>query len=893
MGEVYRARDSKLDRDVAIKVLRADVAGDPDRLARFGREARMLAALSHANIAHIHGFEDSSDTPALVMELVDGPTLADRVAQGALPLDEALEIARQVAEALEAAHEQGIIHRDLKPANIKVRPDGTVKVLDFGLAKALEPAAGSKDHRADRSPTESPTITAGITMPGVILGTAAYMPPEQVKGKPVDRRADVWAYGCVLFEMVTGRRAFDGPTPTEVMLKVIESTPDWTSLPARTPTPIRRLLLRCLEKNPKLRIDSAAMLRLEVTEALSGLSGSGRHLSDVSGAPPMGRAARLPAMAAVVAFTALATSLTTWSLTRTPATSAPASPVTRFALTLPAAQPLALSFNASDLALSPDGSRLAYTVGLQSQLMVRAFDQVDAVPLAGVTGARAPFFSADGRWVAYFDQGGELRRVSVAGGRPITICKVNGTSRGGSWSSDEAIVFATSTSQGLLRVSATGGEPAALTSVSAGERGHFYPSVLPDGQGVLFTVALEPEAGSQIAVLDPSGRQNTLIRHAAQPNYVDTGHLTYASAGSIWAIRFAPDTRQVSGPPARIVEDTISEVMNNRYVNFTVSRLGTVAYARAPVSAERSLEWIDRHGSEELIPVPARPYHHPRLSSDGTRIAVVVEDRKDWDIWTWDLGRSPTTQTLMRLTFGPGVNTYPVWTRDGRIIHNSGREGVQNLSRRATDGTGAEERLTRGPNNQRSLAISPDQRTLIFEESTADMAWNLMRVALDGASTAEVLLRTPFDERNADLSPDGRWMAYESNESGQAEVYVRPFPNVSDAVYRVSSNGGRSPAWAPNGREVFFVNGTEMYSVAVQPGATFRHASAVTLFDAPSVLFDTRQMEGGGAHRMYDVSKDGQRFLVVKYAGADDPVTARHSIVVVHNWFENATIPAR
>ncbi len=894
MGEVYRARDSKLDRDVAIKVLRSDVAGDPDRLARFSREARVLASLNHANIAHIHGFEDSSDVRALVMELVEGPTLADRIAQGALPIDEALEIAKQVAEALEAAHEQGIVHRDLKPANIKVRPDGTVKVLDFGLAKALEPGSATTDQRAEATFAHLPTITAAMTAPGVVLGTAAYMPPEQIKGKAVDRRADIWAFGCVLFEMLAGRRAFEGASSTEVMLKVIEGAPQWTVLPQRTPAPIRRLLERTLEKNPKLRIDSAAVLRLEVTDALAGLSSGGLDGGERGASTPINRSVRLSALVAAGVLGALAASLAAWALTKVRPTPPP--PVTRLALTLPAAQPLAVSFNAPDIALSPDGTRLAYTAGLQSQLMIRALDQLDTVPLAGITGARAPFFSPDGRWVAYFDQGGELRKVSIMGGKPIAICRVNGTSRGASWSADDAIVFATSTSRGLWRVSAAGGEPTALTSVGSGEREHFYPSVLPDGQGVLFVVDGEKREGTDVAVLDPRGQQTTLIRDATLPGYVDAGYLTYAAAGSIWGIRFAPNTRQVSGSPSRVAEGTFGNV-SNPAVNFAVSRRGAVAYVLAPQVVERSLVWINRQGTEEIIPAPPREYQQPRLSHEGTRVAVSItdrgRDRVDWDVWTWDLKDNSPGQTLQRLTFDPGTDTYPIWTHDGRIILNSSRQGRQNVYRRAADGTGAEERLTQSSSNQRPLALSPGDRDLVFEQQTPESAWDLMRVVPDGSSTAEVLLNTPFDERNADLSPDGRWMAYESNESGQTEVYVRPFPNVKDAIYRVSTNRGRSPAWAPSGRELFFVNGSTMYAVAVQLAPTFRHGSPVALFDAPSILFDTRQMAGGGAYRMYDVSRDSQRFLTVKYAGTGDPATARHSIMLVHNWFDNAKMPAR
>jgi serine/threonine-protein kinase len=892
MGEVYRARDGKLDRDVAIKVLRADVASDRERLARFEREARILAALNHPNIAHVIGLEDGADTPALVMELVEGPTLAMRIDIGALPLDEALDIAGQIAQALEAAHDHGIVHRDLKPANVKVRPDGLVKVLDFGLAKALDPT----DAAALSDQANSPTITSpAMTMRGVILGTAAYMSPEQAKGRPVDRRADIWACGCVLFEMLTGRRAFEGEDTTETIAAVVSKEPDWTALPPSTPTSIRRLLHRMLVKNPKQRIDSAAVLRLELGEAAAALKEgvTARDTSQDSGA--VRRWPMLPVVATGL-VAAICASLATWAaMPRAATPSVP--PVTRFLLTLPAAQPIAPSYSAPDLALSPDGTHLAYTVGLQSQLMIRALDQLDAVPVAETIGAHAPFFSPDGRWVGFFDRGGELRKVSIDGGRPIAICKVNGTSRGASWGGDDVIVFTTSSSAGLLTVPATGGTATMLASVTADERAYYHPSVLPDGHGIVFTVVPAGTDRPYVAHLDHSGQRTSVIRDASQPGYVRGGYLTYASGPppqSLWAVRFAPATHQVSGTPVRVVED-LADVSTGLSVNVAVSPRGTLAYIRSPGVPDRTLAWINRAGLETPIAAPSRTYQAPRLSYDNTRLVIVITEfeRANADLWTWDLSRGAADQALLRFTFEPGYETYAAWSRGGRIIYNAQREGVQSMFRRAGDLTGAEERLTQGSNNQRPFAVSPDERHLIFGETTTDTASNLMLLTLDGRSTSEVLLSTPFDEENADLSPDGRWMAYESNESGREEVYVRPFPDVNREVFKVSSNGGRSPAWSPSGGELFFVNGTTMHAVTVQVAPTFRHGRPATLFDRPSVLFDGRNVTRGGSKRMYDVSKDGQRFLVVKVAGTDDADTARHSIVVVHNWFENAAVPGR
>jgi len=879
MGEVYRGRDSKLGRDVALKVLRSEVAGDTERLARFDREARVLAALNHPNIAHVHGIEDGGASPALVMELVDGPTLAQRILAGPLTLEEAIDTGRQIAEALEAAHERGIVHRDLKPSNVKLRPDGLVKVLDFGLAKALDPM----DPQGLTLQADSPTITSpAMTMRGVILGTAAYMAPEQAKGRPVDRRADLWACGCVLYEMLTGRRAFDGEDTTETLAAVVSKEPDWSALPAATPPSLRRLLQRLLVKNSKQRLDSAAAVRLDLAEAevelkagvAGGSSGdAGRH-----------RGWPTPALVAAGLLAALGASLATWAAL--PRSRAAVAPVTRFMLTLPASQPLAQSFNAPDIALSPEATHLAYTVGLESQLMLRALDTVEAVPIAGITGARAPFFSPDGAWIGYFDQGGELRRVAIDGGRPIVICKVDGTSRGASWGDDDVIVFATSNSRGLLSVPAAGGEPTMRAAVATGERGYFFPAVLPRGQGIVYTVVPEAGGGPSVALLDGNGGRTVLVRDASQAAFVESGSgfLVYAANGSMWAARFTPTSRQVSGSLVRIDDLATSMVQPTVGANVTVSRGGTLAYARTPFVPSRTVAWITRTGAETPIAAPVGRYVTPRLSPDGAWLALTMEDRGNTDIFAWDLLHDSPTQTVVRLTFTESADTYPVWSGNSHVVHNRVQRGIV---RRRVDGRGGDERLSPDLFDARPLAMSPDGRQLIFEQNSPEAAWDLMRLAVGDPSSARPLLRKRFDERNAALSPDGRWLAYESNETGQTEVFVRPFPNADEAVFRISQTGGRSPVWSPAGGELFFVNGSTMFSVAVQLEPTFRYASPVALFDAPGVLFDARQTMSGGAYRNYDVSADGRRFVVVKIADSSD-AAARLSLVVVHNWFENA-----
>src|SRR5262245_9119224 len=521
LGEVYKARDTTLNRDVALKILPEAFALDAERIARFKREAQVLASLNHLNIGAIYGFEDGGGAHALVLELVAGPTLADRIAKGPLPPDEALPIARQIVEALEAAHEQGIIHRDLKPTNIKIREDGTVKVLDFGLAKALDPPGASTANA-----TTSPTMSMHATQAGIILGTAAYMSPEQAVGKPVDRRSDLWAFGVVLLEMLTGRRVFRGETVSHVLASVLKDEPDWAALPATTPTSIRRLLRRCLEKDRKRRLDSIADARLEIDDALT----DGRSTLEATSPRRVGSIA----IAMALIGGSLVTALGMWLAMRP--TAAPSRPI-RFTIVPPAAQPLALSDN---IALYADGTHLVYAVGHQRQLMIRALDQLEAVQLRGAIGARFPFFSPDGRWVG-FHAPNEIRKILVAGGLPVTVCRTYGGFRGASWVSDDTIIFATSDpSTGLLSVPASGGEPKVLTKPESGKEDHFYPTVLPDGRAVLFSrVPAGSNEKAMVAVLEVStGQEKMLIRGGTRPSYVDSGYLIYAFGDALQAVRF-------------------------------------------------------------------------------------------------------------------------------------------------------------------------------------------------------------------------------------------------------------------------------------------------------------------------------------------------------------------
>jgi serine/threonine-protein kinase len=891
MGEVYKALDTKLNRQVAIKVLLPAVADDPDRLARFSREAHVLASLNHPHIAQIHGLEDAG-VRALVMELVEGPTLADRIASAAIPVGEALSIATQIAEALEAAHEQGIIHRDLKPANIKVREDGTVKVLDFGLAKALD-STGSSVVAAGEAAV-SPTLVANATDPGLIFGTAAYMSPEQARGKAVDRRGDLWAFGCVLYEMLTGRRAFDGERRTGAMAAVVKNEPDWTMLPAETPETIRTLLRRCLNRDRTRRLDSAAAARLEIYDALTAPAAE----------TPVRRAAhrRLPLVAMATAVgVALAAAIGTWIVVR-PGLQAPVLP-SRFWIVTPPAQPLNTSSDDRDLALSPDGRHLVYRFGGTATnggpLMVRAINQLDARPLADITNAYTPFFSPDSRWIGFFENA-ELKKVPVAGGAVITLGPVLGASRGASWADDNTIVFATDDpGTGLWRVSADGGEPAVLTRPDAAQResDHVFPSVLPDGRGVLFTITAGGRAdNAQVAILDlRTGRWKTLVRGSqaehVEPSggsgqvwFADSGsdhYLIYAAAGTLRAIRFDPVRLEVLGDPVTVVQDLLTKASGG--ANYAVSP-GTLVYvpSAAAETPLRSLVWVDRKGHEEPIAAPLRAYGPPRLSPDGTRVAMSIVDQGNNEVWIWDLAR----KTLRRLTFSPGMDSMPLWTPDGRrIIYMSARTGVPNLYSQAVDGGGVD-RLTASTNPQWPTSITRDGALLFGFENGPKIVREVILLHLTdptrtGVSPSQAMPRVQglFRGNFAEISPDGRYLAYQSDESGRMEVHVRPFPQVDSDRWQISTGGATRPAWARSGRELFYLD--ESGALTVVPVRT----SPRFIAGNPGKVFDTAYVEPNPA-RHYDVSPDGQRFLMIKDGAARDPNATPANLVFVEHWVE-------
>ena len=861
MGEVWRARDLKLQRDVAIKVLPQALGDDPERLARFEREAQTLAALNHPHIAHIHGFEDSSGVPALVMELVEGPTLADRIARGPIPLDEALPIAKQIAEGLEAAHEQGIIHRDLKPANIKVREDGTVKILDFGLAKALEPK-----HLSGLNVTQSPTITtpAMMTGIGVILGTAAYMSPEQAKGRPADKRSDVWAFGCVLYEMLSRKRAFEGEDVSDTFAAILRGDPDWSALPPLLSPVLRRLLTECLQRDRQKRIGDIAVVRY-VLDDLRGAERSPAPATDSK---------RLAWLAAAAAM-AIGGGAAGWMLKPTP----PAGPkaIVRFPATLAAGQAFS-NVGRHVIAISPDGLHLAYVTS--AQLVVRALDQLEGSPVRGtVEGPTEPIFSPDGQWIAYFANR-HLRKVAVNGGTPITLAEAPAPF-GASWTGDR-ILFGAGP-DGIFEVPSTGGTPKPLIKAD-GKNGSLFhgPQLLPGGEAVLFTLgsvgSLADRWNSAQAVVQSlkTGERKVLVPGATDVRYVPSGHLLYARDGVLYANAFNLTRLELVGGPTAVLDGLLSATVSaTGSVQVAIADNGTIAYPNGGVSQPTKLAWKSRQGSETAIDVPTRPYETPRISPDGTRIAVRLPGQDD-DIWIWALKQ----ETLTRLTFDKAADATPNWTRDGkRIVYVGSRERGPSIYSKLSDGTGdVASVLDAPPESSGALvvnSITPDNAQVVFS-----IGWpaDIMTAALPGPGRPRPLIAEPrFAERGGDISPDGHWIAYYSDESGSFQVYVRPFPEVNSGRWQVSSEGGTHPVFSPAGHELFFRDDrNRLVSVPYQStaGGTFAYGKGTPLFELSDIAVST--------YRNWDPSPDGSRFVIVK---ADRAVGAPQ-ITVILNWLE-------
>jgi len=811
MGQVFRARDSRLNRDVALKILPDAFASDPDRLARFTREAQVLASLNHSNIAHIHGLEESGDVRAIVMELVEGEDLSQRIARGALPLDQALPIAKQIAEALEAAHDQGVVHRDLKPANIMVRSDGVVKVLDFGLARPSDSPAAST-----AAAVNSPTVTSpAMTVRGMILGTAAYMAPEQARGQAVSTRADVWAFGVIVWEMLTGRQLFDGATVSDTLAAVLKMEPEWSALPSGTPLSIRRLLRRCLNKDPRRRLADAADARLEIEDALDGVHGDGPVAPAISGQ----RAS--VAWAAALVIGGLAAGALVARVTR-PAPVAPET--TRSLVSIAPGQPGGANPleqrgggprpTRTAVSLSPDGKTLVFGAiwGGVPQLYAREMNQLSATPIAGTTGAGSPFFSPDGQWVGFW-AAGKLQKVRLAGGPAVPLCDA-ASIFGASWGSDDTIVFATARNGGLWRVSAPGGTPQVLTTLQEGEFSHRLPHMLPGGRAVIFTISKGAQRWDDTQVVVRSlttGRQSVLIEGGADGRYVPTGHLVYVRLGTLMAAPFDLDRLAVTGGATGLVDGVmqaanrnLSDMENTLAGQFTVSDAGALVYLTggALPGFERVLAWADRQGHIEPLEAPPRSYSKPRLSPDAGYISVSTQ-RDIRDVWRYDIARGAFNPITVDKQSG-----YSLFSPDGkRVVYRSGAAGGEdNLYWKAADGSGAAERLTTSARSQTPSSWSPDGATIAYVEegpSSGFFQFDIWGLSM-ADRTARPIVQTAANEMSPEFSPDGRWLAYVSNESGREEVYAQPYPGPGERQL-ISNNGGEQPAWSPDGRELFYV----------------------------------------------------------------------------------------
>jgi serine/threonine-protein kinase len=791
MGEVYRASDTKLGRDVALKILPELFAADADRLSRFQREAKVLASLNHPNIAQIYGFEDSGATHALVLELVDGPTLADRIAQGPIPLAEALALARQIADALEAAHEQGIVHRDLKPANIKVREDGTVKVLDFGLAKVT-----SLD-MAHPELTQAPTLTALGTHAGVILGTAAYMSPEQARGQAVDKRSDVWAFGCVLFEMATGRAPFARETVTDTIGAILEREPDWGGLPGAQSTGLRLLLQRCLAKDPRRRLRDVGDIRL--------------FLDDIGSDQPL-RAASLVLIWGIVAVLAVALVLALWAPWR--GAVAPAASSMRFNVDL---GPEAIGGRNLGVVISPDGTRLAFAAHAPDgnvRLATRLLDEFRLTFLEGTEGAADPFFSPDGQWIGFIT-GGQMKKVPVHGGIAVHICDSGAGLFGESWGDDQSIVFAPGATTPLFRVSSGGGQPQQLTRVGAqGDATNRWPQVLPGGKAVLFTshkiVAGFDDANIDVVVV-ATGMRKTVLRGGYFGRYVHTngaGYLLFVREGVLFEVPFDLEKLDARGTPAPVT-DGIAGDSDTAAGQFDVARTGTLIY-RSGTGPSRKwpVLWLDSSGRATPLVAEPAAYYTPKFSPTGTQLALMVdhgEKGRDLAVYDWSRG------VMTRLTFTDDVHLFPVWSPDGKYIvfETSSAKGYGIGVVRA-DGTGKVQLLGEHDGLMIPTSFSPDGKRLAYYQQERPSGFQTFTATFDASDrdhvrlgTPDPLLIGPYAQYNVAFSTDGRWIAYTSNESGRLELYVRPFGRPGGKV-QISKDGGNVPFWGPTGRELFF-----------------------------------------------------------------------------------------
>ena len=877
MGDVYQATDTKLGRCVAVKVLPDAFARDAERLSRFEREAKVLASLNHPNIAALYGMEEAEGRHFLVMELVPGETLAQRLQRGSIPVGEVLKIAHQIAEGVEAAHDKGVVHRDLKPANVKITPESRVKVLDFGLAKAMDNNSATADL------SSSPTLTMAATNAGIILGTAAYMSPEQANGLPLNTRSDVFSFGSVLYEMLTGRQAFQGRTISEIIASVLVREPDWTSMPSNLNPRIHELVRRCLEKDAKNRWQAIGDVRVELERLLADPNG---WLWSPQSLVKERRLRRLTSSVLIAAIVAgIVGGVTVWNLKP----SAPGS-VMRFSLTLPEDQVITTA-NRQSIAISPDGSRLVYVAN--RQLYLRSMSEMEARPIPGAadfSGIGGPFFSPDGQSIGFYSGSDvALKKISVSGGPSIEICKVR-TALGGNWDGDH-IVFG-DVGKGIVRVSAKGGEPEILVSIKEEEGLAFGPQLIDDGRAVLFTLAPPGTAGfvawdrAQIVVQRlPSGQRKVVVPAGTDGRYLPSGHILYAQGEDIFALPFNVKTLEPETGAVSIVEGvTRASGPMGAAANLSFSLNGTLAYIpdRAQTTTQRNIAFVDRSGKTQMLPLPAGPYRSPRISPDGKQLAFETFDKNQ--IWLYDL----SSQSVARpLTF-EGHNFAPIWMPDGRsLIFQSDREGATTLYRQVADGSKPPERLLQPERGAVYVPFSvhPSGKFLAYGRSNAGLIRAVDFLSLSQNQTIEALREV---SANATFSRDGAWLSYTYRLGERPQIFVRPFPGLTATKYQIAEEGNFS-LWSPDGKQLFYNRApNNFFAVDIRTEPSFASGKPVQL-PIPGILYDPN------GPRPFDITPDG-RFVVVIPASQTDTNPQRTSqINLVLNWFVELKqrVPAR
>jgi Tol biopolymer transport system component len=859
MGEVYRARDRNLKREVAIKILPEEFSRDAERLSRFQREAEVLASLNHPNIAAIHSLEEAEGSRFLVLELVEGETLAERIARGPIPLDEALSIATSIGEALQAAHEKGIVHRDLKPANIKITPDGKVKVLDFGLAKAAENAP------VNSALTNSPTLSLAATNAGMILGTAAYMSPEQARGKPIDQRTDIWAFGVVLYEMLTGQTLFEGEDAGQTLAAVIMREPDLSKTPAK----VRRLLRACLQKNPRERLQAIGDWRLLLEET-----------------PQVQRLPQPPARRSYLAWgIAGLFLLTTAGLSFLYLRARPA-PRPLVHLDVDLGPDVSLGSQAGpDTILSPDGTRLVYVS--QNRLFTRRLDQPKASELAGTDGAFAPFFSPDGHWVAFFTlAGSKLKKVSVEGGAAVSLCDAP-TGRGGSWGEDGNIIAAIGNIGNLTRIPSSGGMPETLTEATPGAATTRWPQVLPGGKAVLVVSHNSTNAfdGANIEVLSLADRsRKTLVKGALFGHYLPSGHLVYVSRGTLFAVPFDLDRLEVRGTPVPVVEDVAYSTFDGS-AQFDFSQNGMFVYRSGAGALEHlvTVQWLDAAGRVQPLLTKPGVYGRPSVAPDGNRLAMQLGG----DAWVYE----PQRETMTRVTFNGGVSSGPIWSPDGRFLVFAAPGG---LYWTRSDGASKPQPLSESKNVQIAYSFAPNGKRFAFMEFSPATGYDLSTIPLENDTAGlrpgkpEFFLQTPANERQDSFSPDGRWLAYSSDESGTYQVYVRAFPDKG-GKWQISNGGGVFPIFARNNRDLFYrTEDNQVMAVA------YTVKDDVFVAEKPRV-FSEKRLANIGANSNYDVAPDGKRIAALMPAEVPQGQQAETHVIFLENFFDELRrrVPAR